>query len=80
MEFIKGNAIWITPILEAIFQEYSADIFRNINTAKMYVVVEFEKNELDSSSLHSSRKAYPSETWYDAQYTGIKATLSNNKQ
>ncbi len=58
MEFIKGNAIWITPILEAIFQEYSADIYRNISTAKMYTVVEFENIELDSSSLSSLRKAY----------------------
>lgn len=49
-------------------EEISTDIYRNINTAKMYAVVEFEKNELDSSSLHTSRKAYTPETRNDAQY------------
>ena len=58
MDFFKDNVIWITPILEAIFQEYSADIYRNISTAKMYTVVEFENIELDSSPLSSLRKAY----------------------
>ena len=68
MKFIKDNAIWITPILEAIFQESSANIYRNISTAKKYAIVEFEKIEFDSSSLHSSRIAYTTETMYDAQY------------
>ena len=54
MKFIKDNAIWITPILEAIFQEYSADIYENISTEKMYT----EKIDLDCSSLSSLRKAY----------------------
>jgi hypothetical protein len=71
MEFIKGNAIWITPIIEAIFQEYSADIYENISTEKMYT----EKIDLDCSSLHSLHKTYIPETRYDALFTNI-ITLS----
>lgn len=56
-------------------EEMSAYIYRNISTAKMYVVVEFENIELDSSSFHSSRKAYTSETRYDAQYININSLL-----
>ncbi|MCF0191081.1 MAG: hypothetical protein HUJ96_07450 [Marinilabiliaceae bacterium] len=48
-------------------EELPANIYKNIATAKMYALVEFEKIELDSSSLHSSRKAFTSETRYDAQ-------------
>lgn len=68
MDFFKDNVIWITHILLAIFQEYSSDIYRNISTVKKYAIVEFEKIEFDSSSLHSSRIAYTTETMYDAQY------------
>ena len=53
MEILKDIAIEITPILIAIFQEYSANIYKNISTAKMYAVVEFEKIVLDFSSLSS---------------------------
>ena len=49
-------------------EEIPTDIYRNISTAKMYAVVEFETDVLDSSSLHSSRKAFTPETRYDAQY------------
>ena len=49
-------------------EEIPANIYRNISTAKMYAIVEFENKELDSSSLHSSRKAWTPETRYDAQY------------
>ena len=49
-------------------EELPANMYKNINTAKMYAKVEFEKIELDSSSLHSSRKVYTPETRYDAQY------------
>lgn len=50
----------------------TADIYKNISTTKMHVLVEFENKELDSSTLHSSRKAYTQETRYDAQYIQIK--------
>ena len=49
----------------------TADIYKNISTTKMHVLVEFENKELDSSTLHSSRKAYTQETRYDAQYIQI---------
>lgn len=71
MKNFMDNAMRITSILTAIYQEYSVNIYKNINTARMYAVVEFEKIELDSSSLHSSRKAYTPETRYDAQYSTI---------
>lgn len=49
-------------------EEVPTDVYRNICTAKMYAVVEFETDELDSSSLHLSRKVFTPETRYDAQY------------
>ena len=52
-------------------EEIPSNIYKNISTTKMYAVVEFEKIELDSSSLHSSRKACTPETRYDAQYSII---------
>lgn len=53
-------------------EDIPADVYRNITTVKMYALVEFEKTELDSSSLHSSCKAYTPETRYDAQYAIFK--------
>lgn len=50
-------------------EEIPNNIYKNINTAKMYAIVEFEKVELDSSSLHPSRKTFSPETRYDAQYS-----------
>lgn len=52
-------------------EEIPANVYRNITTTKMYVVAEFDTIELDSSSLHSSRKTYTPETRYDAQYSII---------
>lgn len=48
--------------------ELPATVYKNISTAKMYAVVKFEKTELDSSAINSSRKAYTPESRYDAQY------------
>lgn len=53
-------------------EKIPANVYRNISTAKMYAVVEFETVELDSSSIHSSRKVYTPETRYDAQYSIIE--------
>lgn len=53
-------------------EDLPANMYKNINTTKMYAVVEFEKIELDSSSLHSSLKAYTPETRYDAQYITLE--------
>lgn len=52
-------------------KEMPTDIYRNIRTTKMYAVVEFETNELDSSFLHSSHKTYIRGARYDAQYMTI---------
>lgn len=48
--------------------ELPATVYKNISTAKLYAVVKFEKTELDSSAINSSRKAYTPESRYDAQY------------
>lgn len=56
-------------------EDIPANVYRNITTAKMYAVVEFEKIELDSSSLHSSRKVFTPETRYDAQYDEIMSLI-----
>lgn len=56
--------------------ELPATVYKNISTAKIYAVVKFEKTELDSSAINSSRKAYTPESRYDAQYLEIK--LFNN--
>lgn len=52
-------------------EEITATVYKNITTTKMYAVVEFETAELDSSTLHSSRKAFTPETRYDAQYGSV---------
>lgn len=52
--------------------ELPATVYKNISTAKMYAVVKFEKTELDSSAINSSRKTYTPESRYDAQYLEIK--------
>lgn len=52
-------------------EEIPTNIYRNISTAKMYAIVKFEKIELDSSSLHPSRKTYTPETRYDSQYSKL---------
>lgn len=49
-------------------EEIPANIYRNISTAKMYALVKFEKKELDSSFIHTSRKTFTQETRYDSQY------------
>lgn len=62
----------VTTKVEIISEDrLTADIYKNISTTKMHVLVEFENKELDSSTLHSSRKAYTQETRYDAQYIQI---------
>ena len=54
-------------------EEVDNSIYRNISTAEMYAVVDFETIDLSSPSLHSSKKPYTSETRYDAQYAVINA-------
>ena len=52
-------------------EEVDDSIYRNISTAEMYAVVDFETIDLSSPSLHSSKNPYTPETRYDAQYASI---------
>lgn len=53
-------------------EEVPTNIYKNISTTEMYVLVDFDNlSELDSSSIHSAKKSYTPTTRYDAQYTEI---------
>ena len=52
--------------------ELPSDIYRNIQTTEMYVLVDIDNaEELDSSNINAAKKAYTRETRYDAQYSLI---------
>lgn len=52
--------------------ELPSDIYRNIQTTEMYVLVDIDNaKELDSSNINAAKKAYTRETRYDAQYSLI---------
>jgi len=51
--------------------EIAANVYRNISTAKMYALVEFETIDLSSPSLHSSKLPCTPETRYDAQFSTV---------
>ena len=52
--------------------ELPSDIYRNIQTTEMYVLVDIDNaEELDSSNSNAAEKAYTRETRYDAQYSLI---------
>ena len=51
-------------------EELPVGIYKNVSTTEMYVVVDIDiSNEMDSSSIHSSKKEYTHTTRYDAQYS-----------
>ena len=53
--------------------ELDVNVYRNVKTTAMYVLVNIVSQELDSSSLHSSKKHYASnELRYDAQYATLE--------
>ena len=53
--------------------ELDVNVYRNVKTTGMYVLVNLVSQELDSSSLHSSKKHYASnELRYDAQYATLE--------
>ena len=53
--------------------ELDVNVYRNVKTTAMYVLVNIVSQELDSSSLHSSNKHYASnELRYDAQYATLE--------
>ena len=61
-------AIEGTPVIKSA-SELEENVYRNIHTTGMYVLVHFIPQELDSSALHSSKKEYGSNEFrYDAQY------------
>ena len=61
-------AIEGTPVIKSD-SELDNNVYRNVHTTGMYVLVHFIPQELDSSALHSSKKEYgPAEFRYDAQY------------
>ena len=48
------------------------DIYKNVSTTEMYVVVDIDTfYEMDSTGIRSSKKAYTQNTRYDAQYLNI---------
>ena len=58
-------------------EDVPTNIYKNVSTTDMYVLVVFDNlNELDSSSIHSTKKAYTPTTRYDAQYTEINEILT----
>ena len=51
-------------------------IYKNVSTTEMYVVVDIDtSNDMDSSEIHSSKKAYTPNTRYDAQYYSINELI-----
>ena len=61
-------AIEGTPVIKSD-SELDNNVYRNVHTTGMYVLVHFIPQELDSSALHSSKKEYgQAEFRYDAQY------------
>ena len=52
--------------------DLNAPIYKNVNTTDMYILVSFNPKELDSSSIHSSKKPCTNSTRYDAQYSTLE--------
>ena len=53
--------------------ELDASVYKNVKTTSMYVLLNLNTQELDSSLLHSSKKNYTSSEFrYDAQYATLE--------
>ena len=60
-------------------EEVESGIYKSVNTAEIYVVIEIDNSqELDASDMHSSMKKYTPTTRYDAQYANIEEITANN--
>ena len=60
-------------------EEVESEIYKSVNTAEIYVVIEIDNSqELDASDMHSSMKKYTPTTRYDAQYANIEEITTNN--
>ena len=62
---LKGDCV-VKPA-----NEVESDRYKNVNTTLMYIMVDFEPTELDSSRLHSIVKQHTKETRYDAQFARL---------
>jgi len=59
------------PVIKSA-SELDTTIYKNISTAELYVALQLNLKELDSSAIHSSKKGYASaELRYDAQYATL---------
>ena len=70
----KGQHLFRTINVRLVksVDELPNDIYKNIKTTEMYVLVEIDiSEELESSNIHSSKKEYTPTTRYDAQYSLI---------
>ena len=71
---IEGLHLFHTKNIRLVksVDELPSDIYRNIQTTEMYVLVDIDNaEELDSSNINAAKKAYTRETRYDAQYSLI---------
>lgn len=61
-----------TPVIKSA-SELDAAIYRNISTTEIYVSLQLNTNEMDSSAYHASKKGYASSEFrYDAQYATLE--------
>lgn len=65
-------AIEDAPVIKSV-SELDTMIYKNISTAEIYITLQLNPKELDSSSIHSSKKGYASAGLrYDAQYATLE--------
>ena len=68
-------AVEATPVIKSA-SELDAAIYRNISTTEIYVSLQLNTNEMDSSAYHASKKGYASsELRYDAQYATLEELM-----
>lgn len=79
----KGQHLYATKGNLVVKSQYEIKngIYKNINTTDMYVVVQLNTTELDSSAVHSSKKDYVSKEYrYDTQYAQLTDLVNNNSK
>ena len=60
------------PVVKSV-EELDVNVYRNVKTTSIYVLVNLKSQELDSSAYHSLKKGYASsELRYDAQYATLE--------
>ena len=58
--------------------EIEQNVYKNVNTSEMYILVNFiTEYEIDSNSLCSTKKGYTAKTRYDAQYSTLHDLINN---